>query len=188
MFGRPMQRHDGLLDLTRGADLVTVSWNHFRDHDKTSLVGGSDRHVEDEGKLRVTYHHNRWEQTRERSPRVRHGAVHVLNNLHEVHDADAFGYSVGVGHRARILSQHNHWQTPAALPSTRLVRRLGNGTLHDQGSLQNGQPVTWPDAAPPGTAPWQPPYTLAVDPAAEVPARVRAGAGAGRLWTGRTPP
>ena len=51
LLGRPMQRHDGLLDLTRASNHITVSWNHFRHHDKTSLVGGSDRHVEDEGRL-----------------------------------------------------------------------------------------------------------------------------------------
>ena len=197
-FGRPMQRHDGLLDITRGSDLVTVSWNHFRDHDKTSLVGGSDRHLEDAGRLRVTYHHNLWEQTRERSPRVRFGQVHLMNNLYVVHDALAFGYSIGVGHRADILSQHNRWDTPATLPPQRLLRRLGNGTLRDEGSRHNGQPLVAlaapvaPAGAPASSSPftpppWQPPYRLRPDPADEAAARVRAGAGAGRLWTREAP-
>ncbi len=181
-FGRPMQRHDGLLDMTRGANFVTVSWSHFRAHDKTSLVGGSDRHPQDEGRLKVTFHHNLWEQTKERSPRVRFGQVHLLNNLYLVHDAASFGYSIGIGHRADILSQSNAWETPPSLPAARLVRRLGQGVLRDEGSLQNDVPVAWPSESR-DASPWQPPYALAVDPAAEVAARVRAGAGAGRLWT-----
>ena len=34
--------YDGLLDITNGADFVTVSWCRFSDHYKTSLVGSSD--------------------------------------------------------------------------------------------------------------------------------------------------
>ena len=48
-LGRRVQRHDGLLDITRQSDLVTVSWSHFRNHDKTSLVGSGDRAVADDG-------------------------------------------------------------------------------------------------------------------------------------------
>ncbi|MFO1325970.1 MAG: pectinesterase family protein [Rubrivivax sp.] len=192
LFGRPMQRHDGLLDLTRASDLVTVSWNHFEGHDKTSLVGGSDRHGEDAGRLRVSFHHNRWERTRERSPRVRHGRVHLFNNLHEMPDAAAFGYSIGVGFRSAIVSEHNVWITAPGLDPMRLVRPLGGSAFVDRGSWLNGRPVDLQAAlrAAPGGAAigpdvgWQPDAVVRVDPAAEVAARVRAGAGAGRLWTG----
>lgn len=190
LLGRPMVHHDGLLDITRGSDRVTVSWSHFRHHDKTMLIGGSDRHAEDEGRLRVTLHHNRWEQTRERSPRVRYGRVHVVNNLYEVTDEAGFGYSIGVGHRSAIVSSHNVWQAPSSMPPQRLVRALGGDALRDQGSWLNGQPVdlvqllraSLPgrDLADPG---WQPVAAGQPDAAHEVAARVRAGAGAGRLWT-----
>src|SRR5690606_14689540 len=33
-FGRLYQVHDGFLDVTNASDLVTISWNHFRNHDK----------------------------------------------------------------------------------------------------------------------------------------------------------
>ncbi|GAA3926848.1 pectate lyase family protein [Actinoplanes auranticolor] len=33
---------DGALDIKRGSDLVTVSWNRFHDHDKTLLLGHDD--------------------------------------------------------------------------------------------------------------------------------------------------
>ena len=50
-------RHDGLLDITSGLDLVTVSWSRFAGHDKAMLSGNSDSATGDRGKLRVTPHH-----------------------------------------------------------------------------------------------------------------------------------
>ena len=90
-LGRPMQHTAGLLDITRGSTHVTVSGNLLRGGDKTALVGGSDRHAEDIGRLQISDHHNLWQATRERAPRVRHGQVHLANNLHLVPDAAAFG-------------------------------------------------------------------------------------------------
>ena len=63
-FGRQVQRHDGLLDITQQSNWVTVSWNHFRQHDKTTLVGSSDGQVLDVDKLKVSFHHN-WYEARE---------------------------------------------------------------------------------------------------------------------------
>jgi pectate lyase len=75
---------DGLLDIKRGSDFVTVSWNHFHHHHKTCLVGHSDkpdiRRI-DAGHLRATYHHNFFDATGTRHPRVRYAEpVHVFNN------------------------------------------------------------------------------------------------------------
>lgn len=49
------------LGITHGADGVTVSWNILENHFKGSLVGHSDNNAgEDTGRLKVTYHHNRF--------------------------------------------------------------------------------------------------------------------------------
>jgi pectate lyase len=82
-FGVIFQVHDGLLDITNASDLVTVSWNRFRNHDKTMLIGSSDSGAtaaNDRGKLRVTLHHNVFDGIGQRAPRVRFGQVHVYNN------------------------------------------------------------------------------------------------------------
>jgi pectate lyase len=75
---------DGLLDIKRGSDLITVSWNRFHDHHKTCLLGHSDKddiRDLDRGRLRVTYHHNYFDGTQTRHPRVRFAeGVHVFNN------------------------------------------------------------------------------------------------------------
>jgi pectate lyase len=82
--------YDGLLDVTHGSDLVTVSWNVLRDHHKVSLLGHTDDNAdEDLGALRVTFHHNLFERVGSRLPSVRFGRVHGFDNLYrDVTDAD----------------------------------------------------------------------------------------------------
>lgn len=181
-FGRPMQHHDGLLDITQQSDFVTVSWNHFSRHDKTSLVGGSDRHVDDEGRLRVSFHHNLWEQLMERTPRVRYGRVHLYNNLFVAHEGGdyPYGYSIGIGLGSRLLSERNVWETPAGMPAERLVRVLRGRQFLDRGSLHNGRPLELQRLQPqldPEIG-WAPPLHGPLDAVDQVAARVRAGAGA----------
>jgi pectate lyase len=186
-LGRSMQFHDGLLDITQQSNHITVSWNHFSGHDKTALVGGGDGARADEGLLKVSFHHNHWADVKERAPRVRYGQVHLFNNLHSVSASNAHGYSIGVGLRSRIYSEHNAWETPPDLTPQQLARVYKGDAFFDRGSLHNGRPVDLLAAlrltAPTlqGDVGWVPALFQWLDPAADVPARVRAGAGAGRL-------
>ncbi len=76
--------HDGLLDIKNGASFITVSWNHFYNHTKTCLLGASDnREALDKGRLKVTYHHNWFDNTNQRHPRVRFGECHIFNNFYD---------------------------------------------------------------------------------------------------------
>ncbi|MGW4800249.1 pectate lyase family protein, partial [Nonomuraea sp. NPDC004297] len=76
--------YDGAVDVKRASDYVTISWNRVFDHDKTMLLGHDDGNGgEDRGHLRVTYHHNWFDGTNQRHPRVRFGnPVHVYNNYY----------------------------------------------------------------------------------------------------------
>jgi pectate lyase len=142
-LGRRVQHHDGLLDITHGGDLVTVSWCRFSNHDKTMLIGGNEKHTEDIGKLRVTLHHNHFHGCKERTPRVRYGRVHVACNLFSADRADDFGYSLGVGFESRIVAESNAWELPAGIAPSQLLRRLKGTALADRGGNRlNGQPVT----------------------------------------------
>ncbi|KAI0444210.1 hypothetical protein F4803DRAFT_274782 [Xylaria telfairii] len=50
---------DGLIDVSHGADWITISNTYFHDHWKASLVGHSDSNsAEDKGHLTVTYANN----------------------------------------------------------------------------------------------------------------------------------
>jgi pectate lyase len=83
-MGHGPDEYDGQCDIIRASDWITVSWNYFHDHWKSSLVGNSDalRDV-DSGHLHVTYHHNYWRNSGTRGPAGRFGHQHVYNNLYE---------------------------------------------------------------------------------------------------------
>lgn len=193
-LGRRVQHHDGLLDITHGSDLITVSWCRFSNHDKTLLIGGDEKHTEDIGKLRVTLHHNHFHGCKERTPRVRYGRVHVACNLFSADRADDFGYSLGVGYQSQIVSEFNQWQLPPGVAPDQLIRRLKGSALSDRGSRLNGSPVdlvaAWNAARPAealgtdvGWRPAQAYDTTALQPADpnRLAEHVRAGAGPRRL-------
>jgi pectate lyase len=80
---------DGLVDIKRGSSFITVSWNHTHNHTKNMLLGHDDANAaQDVGFLKITYHHNFFDQTPQRNPRVRFGEpVHVFNNYY-LHNTD----------------------------------------------------------------------------------------------------
>jgi pectate lyase len=138
-FGVIFQIHDGLLDITNESDLVTVSWNQFRNHDKVMLIGSSDNpNPPDRGKLRVTLHHNLWQDLGQRMPRVRFGQVHVYNNLYRLTKAERYGYSWGVGRESQIYAERNFFQVDADLTADEVIARFGGTALHVQGNLFDG--------------------------------------------------
>ena len=190
-LGRPVQRHDGMLDITQQSNWVTVSWNRFRQHDKTTLVGSSDGQVLDVDKLKVSFHHNWYEAVKERTPRVRYGQVHVYNNLFDGQQASGYpyAYSIGVGYQSAIVSERNVWLTTPDIGPGKLVRALKGDRFVDRGSLHNGKPVdlvgalraSYPQVAWSEDPGWTPTLFLPQDAASDVEFRVRQGAGAGRL-------
>lgn len=106
-FSREYQHHDALIDITNQADLVTVSYCHFYNHDKTGLIGNSDSASSDSGKLRVTMHHNIYENVVQRCPRVRYGAVHIFNNYYK----SVSSYCIAVGANSKIYIEKNYFET-----------------------------------------------------------------------------
>lgn len=95
--------YDGLVDIKHGSEYVTVSWNRFEDHWKTSLVGHND--TASSGPDLITYHHNLFSNLNTRVPLVRHADVHMLNNVFEDIDGSAINARMG----ARVLVEGNHF-------------------------------------------------------------------------------
>ncbi|WP_040702061.1 pectate lyase family protein [Nocardiopsis ganjiahuensis] len=95
--------YDGLVDIKHGSEYVTVSWNRFEDHWKTSLVGHND--TAGSAPDRITYHHNLFSNLNSRVPLVRHADVHMLNNVFEDIDGSAINARMG----ARVLVEGNHF-------------------------------------------------------------------------------
>jgi pectate lyase len=137
-FGVEYQIHDGLLDITNAADLVTASWNRFANHDKTMLIGSSDSAIADRGHLRVTLHHNSFENLGQRAPRVRFGQVHVYNNYYKIGNPSDYGYSWGVGIESAIYAQSNYFDADPSIPPRRFISRLNGTAIYAARTLVNG--------------------------------------------------
>lgn len=116
--------YDGLVDIKHGSEYVTVSWNRFSDHWKTSLVGHNDS--AGSAPDNITYHHNLFSNLNTRVPLIRHADVHMLNNVFEDIDGSAINARMG----SRVLVEGNHFDN------------VGSGEVdsHD-GQIQG--PVGW---------------------------------------------
>ncbi len=143
-FGVLYQVHDGLLDITNASDLVTVSWNKFRNHDKTMLIGSSDSAAADRGKLRVTLHHNLFDGIGQRAPRVRFGQVHLYNNLYDVRSTPNYGYSWGVGIESAIYAEENVFIADRTFDVSQIIDRFNGTALSVSGTLVIGPRVRNP--------------------------------------------
>jgi pectate lyase len=138
------QVHDGLLDITNASDLVTVSWNKFRNHDKMMLIGSSDSASADRGKLRVTLHHNLFDGIGQRAPRVRFGQVHLYNNLYDVRDTPTYNYSWGVGIESAIYAEENVFIADRNFAVDRIIDRFNGTALSVSNTLVIGPRVRNP--------------------------------------------
>ncbi|MFF3505105.1 polysaccharide lyase family 1 protein [Streptomyces sp. NPDC003247] len=189
-FGMLYQQHDGELDIVRGANYVTASWNVFTEHDKTILIGNSDSEstaVGDRGKLKVTFHHNLFSNLVERAPRVRFGQVDVYNN-HFVAD-DSYSYSLGVGKESQLVAEDNAFTLPTGISAAKVLKKWSEAPVTADGNLVNGTAVDLiavhnaeiPAETLQSGAGWTPTLRADVDPAKAVPGLVRAHAGAGDI-------
>lgn len=70
---------DGAMDI-KLSTYITVSYNHFVDNGKCSLLGLSEGTTTG---LYITYHHNWFDHSDSRHPRVRFYSVHVYNNYYD---------------------------------------------------------------------------------------------------------
>ena len=185
-FGRPFQIHDGLLDVVRAADLVTISWNRFHDHDKVMLIGNSDSRTTDRDRLRVTLHHNEFRDLGQRAPRVRFGQVDVYNNhyVQTQRSQYAFVYSWGLGVESKLVAEKNAFSVPRDFDVADIVEVYKGTALSESGNVVNLRRVDVLGAfnAANGTsiaddAGWTPEYRGKAHPAVAVPALVSVFAG-----------
>ncbi|MEU4894338.1 pectate lyase [Streptomyces sp. NPDC044780] len=188
-YGRLYQQHDGELDVVRGADLVTASWNVFADHDKTLMIGNSDSAgATDRGRLRVTLHHNLFRNIVERAPRVRFGKVDVYNN-HFVAPRDGYVYSWGVGIESQLVAEANAFTVPSSVDPAKIIKKWNGTALTARNNRLGGRPADLlalhnagvPEERLGDDAGWAPTLRTRVDDPRAVPGAVARGAGAGGL-------
>ncbi len=204
---------DGSCDVTHGTSNVTISWNHFIKTQKTSLVGHSDSETGDVA-IKATYHHNFFDVSSSRHPRVRYGTVHVYNNYFK----QVSTYGVGSAMGAKVLVEANnftgvHLPTdictfPAKKSGSSMVSNLTGkiaGYLYASANVYNDKPGNSSDPYPFTNVEFLayggdkltpvltrndflPPYTYVVDDAEKINTIVPAGAGVGKLPNFTTAP
>lgn len=185
--GKTKQCHDGAIDITKGADLITVSYNLVTAHDKSMLIGGSDSLTSDAGKLRITIANNVFNGVTQRVPRVRFGQVHVFNNYFvgsKTANPYPHSYSIGVGKASNVLSHANVFAVDGATGCDSVVVYASSdhtGVFQDSGSTVNGTPLG-ACSVQAGTA-FTPGYAFKPRPVALVKANALAQAGAGKITT-----
>ncbi len=169
------QGYDGLIDIKRGSSYVTVSWNHNHHHTKTMLLGHDDSNgAQDTGRLKVTYHHNWFDRTPQRNPRVRFGEpVHVYNNYY-VYNTDT---GVACQNNAGCVVEGNYFEdveepvtNTYAGPAGRCVAR-NNVFVGESGAADCSGTVQEPSTY----------YSYTLDDPTSVKAIVTAGAGVGHV-------
>ncbi|GAA5170967.1 pectate lyase [Viridibacterium curvum] len=198
-------RHDGLLDIVRGSDYVTVNGSYFFKHHKTTLIGNGDsgRAWSDDGRLHVTLSNNFYDRLESRLPLNRYGQVHMFNNyIYGLTDSGVsadlkFGSGVDPRYKSNMLLENMYFEITALATDSFCKKAIdgGNGTnpigfrssghqlLSNKGG--NTTPIAWDGqcgyAVPTGANVWTPPYTYTLQTATAAKASVVANAGAGKL-------
>ncbi|KAG4105443.1 pectin lyase-like protein [Neocallimastix lanati (nom. inval.)] len=163
-FGKFIDCHDGLLDIVKESDDITISNNRFDSHRKTMLIGNKDKYIEDRDHLKVTIYNNVFINCTERLPRVRFGKIHMFNNYYY---AETFNkgypaltfdnyyknyslsifpqYYIGLGIESNVLSEFNSFNLIGneKIPATDdiIVFSYGGYTFHDNQSEFNGKKI-----------------------------------------------
>ena len=93
---------DGSLDSKDGASFCTFSYNHYHDTGKSNLCGMKKETVDN----LICYHHNWFDHSDSRHPRVRTSSVHIWNNYYD----GVAKYGVGVTMGASVFVESNYFR------------------------------------------------------------------------------
>ncbi|WP_440961125.1 pectate lyase [Paenibacillus nitricinens] len=113
---------DGSTDLKKGSTYITISYNHYFDSGKAALVGLSES-----AEFFVTFHHNWFDHSDSRHPRIRVASVHVYNNFYD--GVSKYGVGVTTGASAFVESNVFRNTKDPMLSSLQGTDALGEGTF-----------------------------------------------------------
>ena len=182
-----VDRYDGLVDGKNNTSDVTISWCHFHDHHKASLMGKGNS---DDFDRRITYSHNYFQNILSRLPLIRFGKVHMLNNYmitsengtnarinsdvyiegnhYEASKKPVFGK---VSENGAATFVNNKWVNCDRVPQIVLGQAAGAEALSASEEVLAGKfkPSTF--------------YSYKTDAVGDVPSLVKANAGVGKINT-----
>lgn len=113
---------DGSTDLKKGSTYITISYNHYWDSGKASLVGLSES-----SQFFVTFHHNWFDHSDSRHPRIRVASVHIYNNFYD--GVSKYGVGVTTGGSAFVESNYFRNAKNPMMSSLQGTDALGQGTF-----------------------------------------------------------
>ena len=119
---------DGSMDLKDDSKYVTISYLHFYDSGKMSLCGMKS----ESGSNWIDYHHNWFDHSDSRHPRIRTMSVHVWNNYYDGNSK----YGVGAAKDSEAFVENNYFRGTKypMMSSLQGTDALGDGTF----SSENG--------------------------------------------------
>jgi pectinesterase len=155
---------DGLVDLRKDSDYITVSHNQFADHNKAFGIGWTPNVV-----TKVTIDHNWFRGTKQRNPSADNCAyAHLYNNYLSAQVADGdpvWSYGNWARGRTKMVVENSYYQD-VQHPH----QADGTAELVQRGSIlknTTGRHDAWGEAFDPRSF-----YSYRLDPAAAVPALV----------------
>ena len=113
---------DGALD-TKESTYITHSYNHFWDSGKCNL-----QNMHESGDWRITYHHNWYDHSDSRHPRIRSATVHVYNNYF---DGNA-KYGVGACEGSSAFVENNYFRSTSKMKPM-MSSKQGTDLAHADG-------------------------------------------------------
>ena len=122
---------DGSLDVKDDSRYCTFSYNHFWDSGKSSLCGMKS----ETGDNYLSYHHNWFDHSDSRHPRVRKMSVHVWNNYYDGVSKIGIGAVAG----ANIFVESNYFRNsknPMLISEQGTDGRNGFADDHDGGMIK----------------------------------------------------
>lgn len=175
------QTYDGLCDITKSATNVVVSYNIFKNHDKTMLIGSGSS---DLSGGYITIHHNEFLNCGQRLPMTTYPYMHIFNNYY-LRDSDAY-YSqqaciVGRYSAYTIVAENNYFGSGVTKCLTTSTSATGScyasGNVFEESSTSTG-------LATAASAPFTPSYTYSdiLESASDAKTTVETNSGAG-VWT-----
>ena len=111
------KKGDGTIDVKGNSQYVTISSNHFWDTGKSSMCGMK----QDTMPNYITYHHNWFDHSDSRHPRIRRMSVHIYNNYF---DGNA-KYCVGITNGGSAFVENNYFRN---CPKPMLISMQGTDT------------------------------------------------------------
>ncbi|MEU6767126.1 pectinesterase family protein [Streptomyces sp. NPDC046853] len=159
---------DGLIDSRKDTTYLTVSWNKLSDNNKTFGIGWTENTTAD-----ITIHHNWFRETEQRNPSTDNVAhAHLYNNY--LQDVAGTEIKSSYGNYARgntkMVLENSYFEgmrNPVTKDDTASIVQRGNVFAGTSGRNESGGTAFDPKSF----------YGYTLDKAADVPSKVKAGAG-----------